>query len=207
MIPIYHITHISNLASIAAAGGLWCDGERVRQSFGCIGIAHQNIKDRRARRAVPVAAKGTLADYVPFYFAPRSPMLYTISRGNVEGYQGSQEQIVHLVSSVESATALDRPWTFTEGHADMAFTKYFGDLEQLDQVDWAVMKEKYWNDTAERPDRKRRRQAEFLVHKSYPWAAVIEIGVMTVRMKQQCEHALVGVVHRPTVIVVPDWYY
>lgn len=88
-----------------------------------MGIAHQHIKDRRARKAVTVAAGGTLADYVPFYFAPRSPMLFTITKGNVEGYTGGQGQVVHLASTVEAACGLGSPWCFTDGHADMALSQ------------------------------------------------------------------------------------
>lgn len=61
-----------------------------RQRIGYTNIAHQNIQDRRAYRQVPFDPGGVLHDYVPFYFAPRSPMLYTISRGNVVGYEQGQ---------------------------------------------------------------------------------------------------------------------
>jgi ssDNA thymidine ADP-ribosyltransferase DarT-like protein len=115
--------------------------------------------------------------------------------------------VVHLVSSVELATKLGQPWAFTEGHADMAFTKFFGDLKHMDQIDWEVMGQTFWNDTAEQPDRKRRRQAEFLIHKSFPWDKITEIGVMTPQMKVQCEQALAGATHRPTVKVMRLWYY
>jgi hypothetical protein len=71
MTYIYHITHIDNLPRIITAGGLRCDRLRMQNGETVLGIAHQHIKDRRAKRLVPVAAKGTLADYVPFYFAPR----------------------------------------------------------------------------------------------------------------------------------------
>lgn len=76
MTDIYHITHISNLPSIIQHGGLYCDNLIPQRNLHPQGIAHQHIKERRARRIVNVAAGGTLADYVPFYFAPRSPMLY-----------------------------------------------------------------------------------------------------------------------------------
>jgi hypothetical protein len=50
--PIYHITNINNLPRIIQTGGLWCDAERVRQGFGCVGIAHESLKQRRARTPV-----------------------------------------------------------------------------------------------------------------------------------------------------------
>jgi hypothetical protein len=178
MTPIYHITHISNLAGILAAEGLWCDSKRVEQGFPIVGIAHKNIKDRRAKRNVPLAAGGTLADYVPFYFAPRSPMLYAIHSGAVQGYQGGQAAVLHLVSTVKTASTMGRAWCFTDGHADMGMTEFCDDLGRMtDLVSAEIMQSQYWNDTAEQPDRKRRRQAEFLVHECFPWKLIREIGV------------------------------
>jgi hypothetical protein len=210
MTPIYHITHAQNLPGIMTAGGLWCDSVRatkVAAGAAVVGIAHQHIKERRARKAVMVAARGTLADYVPFYFAPRSPMLFTISRGNVAGYTGGQEQVVHLVSTVERACGLGSPWCFTDGHADMALSKQYSDLKDLPKIDWAMMKEVYWNDTMADGDRKRKRQAEFLFSKMFPWSAVVEIGVMTERVAAAVRGALTGAKHAPKVVVQRSWYY
>jgi len=210
MIPIYHITHVANLAGIVAAGDLWCDAVgSAKKDLGAsfVGIAHQHIKDRRSRKVVEMAAGGTLADYVPFYFAPRSPMLYAISGGSVASYTEGQEQVVHLVTNVEAACALNKPWCFTDGHADMEISKQFGELSSLDKIDWNIMKETWWNDTMQDGDRKRRRQAEFLVHQTFPWTGVAEIGVMSQKIAASARSALNGAKHRPKVVLRPDWYY
>ncbi len=106
---IYHITHVDNLAAIVAEGGLWCDREAADRGVAKIGIAHQHIKERRARRRVPIGPGGTLDDYVPFYFAPRSPMLFSINGGFVEGYSDGQRSVIHLVSSAEVVSAAGMP--------------------------------------------------------------------------------------------------
>jgi len=46
-------------------------------------ISMHSVQGHRAVKAVPVPPGGTLHDYVPFYFAPRSPMLRTLEGGNV----------------------------------------------------------------------------------------------------------------------------
>src|ERR1051326_1675326 len=120
------------------------------------------------RNAVPVSVcpkGGTLADYVPFYFAPRSPMLFAIYRGQVQGYVGTQQNVVHLSSSVEVVIQKAKAFVFTDGHAEMDFSEFFMDIAHLDRVDWKIMQEQHWHDTNEDGDRKRRRQAEFLVHR------------------------------------------
>jgi ssDNA thymidine ADP-ribosyltransferase, DarT len=149
-----------------------------------------------------------LADYVPFYFAPRSPMLFTISRGNVEGYSDGQRPIVHLVSSVEAISGLASRCCFTDGHADMTISQFSDDLTQLQKmIDWKLMKSRYWNDTSEQPDRKRRRQAEFLVHKFFPWAAVKQIGVYNREVGSEVEYILLRAQDRPMLVTEPSWYY
>lgn len=207
MTALYHITHIRNLALILQHGCLWCDNERVAQELGSVGIAHAHIKERRARRRVPLPPGGTLADYVPFYFAPRSPMLYAIHRGNVEGYDGSQASVLHLVTSAESVAESGLAYTFTNGHAEMMISDFYADLSHLDQIDWEIMRAIIWRDTNEDGDRKRRRQAEFLVHQCFPWPMITEIGVISSRVAEDVNSILDGHEHRPMVVVHRDWYY
>jgi len=98
------------LAGIINAGGLFCD--RAAKNIQFVSIGHKNIKDRRLRKKVPCGPGGVIADYVPFYFGPRSPMLFTINKGNVVGYTGGQAPIVHLVSSTEAVDAAGLDWVF-----------------------------------------------------------------------------------------------
>jgi hypothetical protein len=205
--PIYHITHIENLPTILAQAGLWCDRESARLGLTKIGIAHAHIKERRAKRVVPTGPGGTLADYVPFYFAPRSPMLFAIDRNQVAGYQGGQSAVVHLVSTAESVQASGRAFVFSDGHADMAISTYFSDLADLTRLDWKIMKETYWNDTPSDGDRKRRRQAEFLMHEFFPWNLIGELGVMNEGMADRVNSLLAGTANVPVVSVRRGWYY
>lgn len=206
MTPIYHITHIRNLPSILEQGGLWCDGEAARQRLCTVAIAHDHIKHRRANRRVPLGPGGSLADYVPFYFAPRSPMLYAICQGAVEGYGGGQENVLHLVSSAERIAQEGLRFAYTEGHAVMAPSEFYDDLKDLGRIDWPLMRSRYWFDTDEDPDRKRRRQAEFLVHRFAPLPCLLEIGVMTEPVAQRVSEIL-GRDSALGAKVRRNWYY
>ena len=81
---IFHITHVKNLPNILRDGGLCSDSERIRRGLTTTNIGHKHIRDRRLKRPVPVAAGGTLGDYVPFYFCSRSVMLYPIYLGKLK---------------------------------------------------------------------------------------------------------------------------
>lgn len=207
MTYIYHITHIRNLPNIIKDGGLWCDHIVSERRLAYIGIAHQHIKERRAAKQVPVSEGGVLADYVPFYFAPRSPMLYSIHRGNVKGYSDGQKPILHLVSSAETIQSVNIPFTFTDGHAPMNISQFFDNLENLSQVDWKIMKEIYWADTVEDGDRTRRRQAEFLIYRFFPFHLLDFIGVINKQIFTEVTGLIQQLDKKPEVKVVPTWYY
>jgi hypothetical protein len=149
-----------------------------------------------------------VGDYVPFYFAPRSPMLYVINKGSVPGYAGGQSEVVHLVSSAEQVEAEGRDWVFTDGHADMPpLTSFYDNLGDLAKIDWGIMKSKYWHDTDDHPDRERRRQAEFLIHDSCPWELVTEIGVQNQQIAENVLKILENVIHKPEIKIETGWYY
>jgi hypothetical protein len=201
------MTHLHNLESILRTGGLCCENEKVRRQLGAVSIAHAHIKERRGRRMVPVAAGGTLNDYVPFYFAPRSPMLYAIYKGNVESYKDGQNPILHLTSSVEAVKEAGLPFAFTDGHAEMAISDFFADTDRLDKVDWEIMRATYWADTVEDNDRSRRRLAEFLVHAFFLWELVSVIGVINNAIADKVKEAIAPLANQPEVKVQRNWYY
>ena len=201
---ICHMTHVHNLPTILREGGLWCDTESQKRGL-CeqpIGLSH--IKERRAKRKVTKSERGFVSDYVPFYFWHHSPMLYLINQGRVPAYkEGRQEEIIYLVSSVSKM--IEYPFCFTDGHAEMAITLYFDDTKDFDKLDWLTIKAKQWSDTPENNDRKRRKQAEFLVHGFVPWDSIQQIGVMTEAMGEQVRDILGNPF--PLVQVRRQWYY
>ena len=206
-LSIYHITHLDNLSSIVQCGGLLSNTRlRVRnQEFR--DISYGNIQDRRAIKRVPCAAGGVLHNYVPFYFAPRSPMLFAIHKGNVPNYQGGQSAVLHLVTTVEAIEESGLVFTFTDGHAVMAYADFYSDLEDLENIDWIVMKSRSWYDTSDAPNRKFKRQAEFLVYDSFPWELIQEIGVINQAVQAQVRQILQQVNDFTAVNVYPNWYY
>jgi hypothetical protein len=89
----------------------------------------------------------------------------------------------------------------------MALTDFYDNLSRLSEVDWSIMNSLWWNDTNEYPDRKRRRQAEFLVYKIFPWDLVLEVGVKTERMRKAVRKVISEYGKETTVTIHPDWYY
>lgn len=203
---LYHITHIDNLPGIIRSGGLLAHNGI---EDGYTDIAHQTIQKRRNQTPVPCSPGGALHDYVPFYFCRRSPMLYAIHKDNIAGYCGGQQSIVYLVSELARVQQAGLTFVFTDGHAIMQFSEFYNNVANLDKIDWPLMQAKLWTDTDEDPDRKRRRQAEFLLHRQCPWSLITGIGVFDETMKLLVESMLESLKpkHLPRVKVLRDWYY
>ena len=204
---IYHITHKDNLEGIISRGGLVAQSVMDTDPIAYCNIAHATIQDRRAQTQVSCGPGGFLHDYVPFYFAPRSPMLYAIDRGNVEDCTEDQSDIVYLLSSAQGVADSGLEFVFTDGHGIMELSDFYDDLEDLDKIDWDVMNARYWADTDDDPDRKRRRQAEFLVYKMLPWDRIEMIAVMNNEIKAQVEGIILSSSRKHPIKVKPDWYY
>ncbi len=204
---IFHFTHIENLPSVITSG-LRSDTTIRADDSLAVEVGEDRIKEQRRHRRVPIGPRGVVADYVPFYFAPRSPMLYAISQGNVPAYRGGQDPLVYLVTDVDRLQTMGCQFVFTDRNAYYRTATYAEDLSDLDHlVDWPLMEQMVWKNTAGEPDRKERRMAEFLVHGRVPFSAIQAVGVRSDAMAS----AVASMVRRldapPRVVVRPDWYF
>ena len=73
---IFRITHIRNVPWILA-NGLHCRTSGPTDP-DFVTIGSPDIIAMRDSRDVPIPPHGTLSDYIPFYFTPKSPMMYNI---------------------------------------------------------------------------------------------------------------------------------
>jgi hypothetical protein len=99
------------------------------------------------------------------------------------------------------------PFAFTDGHPIREPKAFYNDLRDLKHVDLPLMEQKYWNDTDADPDRKRRRQAEFLVWERVPLPMIMALGARTDSVRLTPE----GIVTKHSLnmrcIERPGWYY
>lgn len=178
---IYHITHVDNLPSILADGGLWSDSEMVTRGGPAAAIGMSSIKQRRLRLAIKCYPGEHVGDYVPFYFCPRSIMLYMIHCANHPelAYRGGQGTIVHLEADLHETVAWakseSRRWAFSLSNAGAVYTEFRGRLDQLNEVDWTAVEATDFRDA----QIKEGKQAEFLIRDFFPWHLVGRIGVQS----------------------------
>jgi hypothetical protein len=207
---LHHITHLRNLPQIIAAGKLWSDARRIELGLDCdvVGISH--IKKRRLKEiGVDCHPSTHVGDYVPFYFCPRSIMLFILHKGNHPdlNYSEGQEPIVHLEADLQAvvtwAQGKGRPWAFSDRNAGTFYAQFSNDPAQLGQLNWPAIATNYWSDPVTREGK----QAEFLVYRSFSWHLVERVGVCNRGVLGQVQQAVAAAKHQPVVTVQTGWYY
>ncbi len=139
---IFHITHVDNLASIVGDGELLPDSVMVSRGGPRAGIGIDTIKQRRLALPVKCHPGDCVGEYVPFYFCPRSIMLYVIHCANHAelSYRGGQTPILHLQSDLRTVVAwanrTARRWAFTLANAGAYYAPFHATLAQLGLIDW-----------------------------------------------------------------------
>ncbi|MFO0537879.1 MAG: DUF4433 domain-containing protein [Planctomyces sp.] len=205
---IYHIMHLDRLTSVVEEQALLCDSAVVRRSLGGTTIGMTSIKKRRLEElrlsSYPDLFVGSC---VPFYFCPRSVMLFLIARGNNQdlAYRQGQEPILHLEADLRETVAWANRqqvrWAFTLSNAGTRYFEDRCDLQYLSEIDWRAVEATDWRSCKEG------KQAEFLIEQRFPWELVSRIGVKTALVQQQVTDVLKNASHRPTVEVQLNWYY
>ncbi len=206
---LYHIVHADRVPAILSDGCLWSDAVMSRRPGTGPAIGMSRIKQRRLTLPVSCHAGDHVGDYVPFYFCPRSIMLYVISRANNADltYRGGQDPIIHLEADLRRvaawADATATRWAFSLSNAGAVYTRFRTGVANLDQINWAAVAATDFRSA----DVKEGKQAEFLVYRSFPWELVDTIGVRTRETARRVDRALAGTQHRPKLEVRPEWYF
>lgn len=204
---IYHICHVDRLPSVVASGGLLSDAAIQQQALPGTVIGMNNIKQRRLNELTLASHPGLhVGACVPFYFCPRSVMLFLIYRQNPElTYRGGQSPIIHMEADLHAtvawANAQTRRWAFTLSNAGSRYFEDRADLARLAEINWDAVQANNWQQCKEE------KQAEFLLENSFPWHLVERIGVSSRAVYGNVVNALPANGRRPPVDIRPDWYY
>ena len=206
-IRIYHIVHISKLQAIVDEQFLVSDAEIQKRTPVGETIGMRRIKERRLFLPLSSHSGLNVGDCVPFYFCPRSPMLYMLHASNspeIE-YRGGQEPIIHLatglLSAVGWANANNLRWAFTNSNAGSYYFEDYADMSKLDNLDWKSVQATQWR------GRQEKKQAEFLVERCFAWELFDEIGVFSYQQQQIVHGILEKNQPSPHVKIRREWYY
>lgn len=155
----FRITHIDNIPYIDRVGFVLPDSPYASTTYRSIGD-----KSVIAKRQTIIDGID-LTQYIPFYFGPRSVMLYVIQHGYNGVEKQKPEDIVYCVIKIADLIAGNVECLFTDGHALSAFTRFYEsqDLSVVNRiVSWQDVYAHYWK-SEEDTDLKRRKEAELLI--------------------------------------------
>lgn len=202
---IWRIVHRDNLPWLLE-NGLHC-GNSNKKSSNWVAIGHQELIKKRAGHTVPILPKGTLNDYVPFYFTPFSIMLYNIltGRGGVKKY--SKEEIIILVSSLNRIKEFNLPFVFTNKHAYFQYAEFYSKLDELDKIDWSILQNRDFKRDPDDLEKFERYQAEALIYKNCPIQALLGIICYSQNQVAKTEKMIKTYNLDLSVHLRPAWYF
>ncbi len=204
---IYHIVHLDHLPPIINDDFLYSDATMNGRTATGTAIGIPTIKLRRLNNFLTSHLGIRVGECVPFYFCPRSVMLYLLYRGDSPDipYKGGQSPIIHLEADLHKTVAWadqnNLHWAFTLSNAGAYYFEDYCDLSQLNKIDWQAVQARDWRSCREA------KQAEFLVESCFPWHLVERIGVYSLGKYAAVTGSLTNAAHKPLVEVKPEWYY
>lgn len=201
---IFRLTHIDNVEHILQYGITHKDSANSNSNY--IAIGSRGVISRRKSVIEPVHGR-SLSSYIPFYFHQRMPMLYMIKNGYMEVTVYPMSAIVYCISYTSSVQQYGLDFVFTDGNASGKGLADFFDSSRLNEIDdlldWEAIANPYWRDEVD-TDKKRRKQAEFLVRGDIPIEAIAGFVVYNEAAKRRL--MALGVT-KESVSIQPNFYF
>jgi hypothetical protein len=172
---LFRMTHIENISQILEYGITHVNSPNANVNY--VSIGDSTLISKRNGFILPNGR--ILGDYIRFYFGVCMPMLYVIQKGFNGVKITNAEDIVYCVTSVEKIISHNLDFEYTDGHAVETFSSFFdkSDLDDIEiQIDQKAIKSQYWKDDSDL-DKKRRKEAEFLIADDIPSEAILGFAV------------------------------
>lgn len=205
---IYRIIHLDNLEFILRSGNLTNKfSEEANPDY--TGIGEAVLIGKRESQTIITADIGKehnpSNDFLPFYFHPKSVMLYRIQTGH-KVTKRAPDSIIYLVYKLDEI--IDNvEYLFTDGHGYASFTSWYENVGNLSLLDIQDIIREQWKNTEDDPDRMRRKQAEFWIKQPLSLDGIKGIATYDeatrVRVTGMCEYYQKNI----EVKTKPNYYY
>ena len=198
------ITHIDNIPHILKYGIVRRDSDLASPDYRSIG--NESVISKRNLR--PIAGTDLkIGDGIPFYFGPRSPMLYCIQNGCCVNMVNKSE-IIYLIIKIQDIIKNGFTAYFSDGNASSLDTSIFKlySLEELNRiVSIADVYDDRWGAAYDFSCLKRnKKQAELIVFNDMPPSI---ISYYAVSCSETRDRIIEIGVRECMVSVRPDFYY
>ncbi|WLD14368.1 DUF4433 domain-containing protein [Planctellipticum variicoloris] len=202
---IFRITHIDNVAWVLEHGLHCRNCGQSDPNYREIG--NPELIGKRAGRAVEIPPGGTLSDYIPFYFTPHSPMLLNIKTGHGGVRQTPMDDIAIVTTSLHQIAQHGIPFVFTDRHAYLQAARFSSSLDDLNWIDWPLLRSRNFQRSPDDPGRFERYQAEALIHQYLPVSALMGVACYNPAAAERVRRELERLTVSLKVAVIPSWYF
>lgn len=199
----FRILHISNIPYLLKYGFVHKNSEYADPNY--VPIGDSSVIVSRDDRTIYKDYK--IGDCIPFYFGPRSPMLYVIQHGYNNVVRYNAEDLVYAVIRLDDIVEHNIKCVFTDGHAlDLLTTTYTSDkLSMIDDIiSYSDVYATNWANNENDRDLKRRKEAELLLIDELPPQYIRGFAVYNEKAKQQI---LEYGIDAAKIAVRPNYYF
>jgi hypothetical protein len=193
---LFRMTHIENIPHILQYGITHVNSANANANF--VPIGDGSLISTRSNFILNNGKR--LGGYIPFYLGVLTPMLYVIQKGFNNVKVTPAEDIVYCISSVQQIIDTQLDFIFTDGHAIEILSSEYepSDIDHIDTLlDFKAINDSNFKDPNDL-DKKRRKQAEFLVEGDVPKEAVI--GFIVYNKNAQDKLLAMGIDEKKTAI-------
>lgn len=197
----FRLVHIENIPYILKCGFVHKDSPCADPNY--VEIGDKTVIKTRETRAI---GNRKISSYIPFYFGPRSPMLYVIQHGYNGVKQYGAEYLVYCILKIEDIISNHIDCIFTDGHPlnDITNTYPCSELVNLDEyVSFNDVYTKYWV-SEDDWDLKRRKEAELLILNEL---SPLYIKGFVVYNERAYEKLLADGISKERIVLKPDYYF
>nr|WP_261307341.1 DUF4433 domain-containing protein [Nocardia farcinica] len=188
--------------------GVLSDRLATERGASSISIAHSHLEERRARRTPCQSTRTARWRTTHRSTSQRAAPCCSPSNGEGAWSRKGCDRIVYLASTVQHLRRRGLQVLGTDRHAVVPYAQFTANDSVLTGfVDWELMKERYWCDIPEYPDRSERRQAELLVHERVPWDSILGVATRTEPVENELRHILDTAGASTRTAVRSHWYF
>lgn len=196
------MVHIENIPHILRFGIVRVDSPNRNPEY--VPIGDKEVIWKRQNRLLTSQQK--VSDFIPFYFGPRTPMLYVIQHGYNGVKRVDAEKLVYCIVRLDDIINNHIDCMFTDGHVLNRLSEVY-DGNRLKYVDNYIHYHDVYAlswDSEKDNDLKRRKEAELLLKNDLPVQYIKGFVVFNERAKQQL--CAMGVAEKE-VVIRADYYF